>query len=241
MEENIKFHMKSSITPANPILKIKKQRNKSTSKIDVSFRVRKTHHICDILPSDERADSTMSYIRETHTWHPSTFDFSISCDGSKLTDEEHHKQQVLDFLMCRAIHDEEYLQRILTAVWAKIKKVALRTTSKTCGNLFVGVDVVKWERYDEDAFMRAAMESMEDDTDRKVPASESSIAGLERFVFDDENLEEKKCVICLEEMEMGMEAIRMPCSHFYHQDCILQWLHKSHLCPLCRYKMPVEE
>ncbi|XP_055961062.1 uncharacterized RING finger protein C57A7.09-like [Mercurialis annua] len=231
MEETVKLRTRSSVTAPNPLLKNK---NKPSSKIYVKFRVFKVHHIYDTVPSD---------IRETYIWGPSIYELSsISCNGSKLLNEEEEqaKQQALEFLRGMEIHPEEHL-RILTAVWAKIQKLAVRTTSKTYANLFVGIDVVKRELYDQDAFMRAAMESMEDDTDRKVPASESSIAGLERCVFGDENLEEKKCVICLEEMEMGMEAIRMPCSHFYHQDCIVQWLHKSHLCPLCRYKMPVEE
>ncbi|XP_050226042.1 uncharacterized protein LOC126675444 [Mercurialis annua] len=237
MERNVKYRMTSSITAANPVSENKKRHNKSRSKIVVQFSLEKTRHLCDIVPSD----STMLYLRETQAWLTDKYEVSITCNGSLLVEEEPAKQQALDFLRGMEIHDEEYLQRMLTAVWAEIKKVAVRTTSKTYGNLFVDIDVVELELCDEDAFMRAVMESIQVDTDRPVPASESSIAGLERFVFDDENLEEKKCVICLEEMEMGMEAIRMPCSHFYHQDCILQWLHKSHLCPLCRHKIPAEE
>ncbi|TQD92007.1 hypothetical protein C1H46_022411 [Malus baccata] len=47
----------------------------------------------------------------------------------------------------------------------------------------------------------------------------------------------KQCVICLEEMQCGSEAIRMPCSHEYHESCIVKWLKMSLLCPLCRFEM----
>ncbi|OMP02298.1 Zinc finger, RING-type [Corchorus olitorius] len=48
-----------------------------------------------------------------------------------------------------------------------------------------------------------------------------------------------QCVICLEEIWDGMNARRMPCSHVYHQACIVSWLDKSNFCPLCRFQMPV--
>ncbi|KAK2664004.1 hypothetical protein Ddye_002578 [Dipteronia dyeriana] len=49
----------------------------------------------------------------------------------------------------------------------------------------------------------------------------------------------RQCVICLEEISVGSEATRMPCSHVYHQDCIVTWLKQSNLCPLCRFQIPV--
>ncbi|PIN03698.1 Ubiquitin--protein ligase [Handroanthus impetiginosus] len=64
--------------------------------------------------------------------------------------------------------------------------------------------------------------SMEVDEVPMIPAKDSSIESLER----------KK------EFPAGYEAVCMPCSHFFHGDCIKKWLRTSHYCPICRFEMP---
>ncbi|MBA0843291.1 hypothetical protein Goarm_000493 [Gossypium armourianum] len=50
--------------------------------------------------------------------------------------------------------------------------------------------------------------------------------------------DEEDCMICLEELEVGFDAFRMPCSHTFHGDCIEKWLRHGHCCPICRFKIP---
>lgn len=33
-----------------------------------------------------------------------------------------------------------------------------------------------------------------------------------------------RCAVCREEYLQGQEVALLPCSHFYHPDCIAQWL-----------------
>ncbi|XP_022738064.1 RING-H2 finger protein ATL54-like [Durio zibethinus] len=71
-----------------------------------------------------------------------------------------------------------------------------------------------------------------------VPASKSSIEALQKVSGLGNNSE---CMICLGKIKGEESANRMPCGHVYHGDCIVEWLEKSHLCPLCRYAMPIDE
>lgn len=72
-------------------------------------------------------------------------------------------------------------------------------------------------------------------------ASRASIEEMERVDEIDGVLSD--CVICLDEISIGSEidAVRMPCFHVYHRNCIQKWLELSSLCPLCRFQMPKEE
>ncbi|GMN45744.1 hypothetical protein TIFTF001_014929 [Ficus carica] len=78
-------------------------------------------------------------------------------------------------------------------------------------------------------------EEVREDSDGTVAQERSpAVQVLERMSI------EGYCVICLEEILLGCEASRLPCLHFYHECCILRWLEKSNLCPLCRFELPLD-
>lgn len=57
----------------------------------------------------------------------------------------------------------------------------------------------------------------------------------EVFHSEEENMD---CVICLEELVSGTEVKRLPCSHFFHGQCIDCWFEGMDKCPLCRFTLP---
>nr|XP_048325900.1 RING-H2 finger protein ATL52-like [Ziziphus jujuba var. spinosa] len=61
----------------------------------------------------------------------------------------------------------------------------------------------------------------------------------QRFIVVNEKKEVGSCCICLEEMRGWKVLFGLPCKHVFHEDCILQWFHKSNSCPLCR--TPLED
>ncbi|XP_055803504.1 uncharacterized protein LOC129872572 [Solanum dulcamara] len=71
-----------------------------------------------------------------------------------------------------------------------------------------------------------------------LPASKASIEAMPMVKVLDEGID---CSICLLDFESGEEAKEMPCKHRFHSICIDKWLGINGSCPICRYKMPVDE
>jgi hypothetical protein len=57
------------------------------------------------------------------------------------------------------------------------------------------------------------------------------------IVFDEplpRQLQNEHCSICIAEFEEGEGLRQLKCSHFFHADCIDEWLSKVDACPLCK-------
>ncbi|KAG6481145.1 E3 ubiquitin-protein ligase DZIP3-like [Zingiber officinale] len=79
-----------------------------------------------------------------------------------------------------------------------------------------------------------------DDADsggRPRPASAAAVEGLKTVNV----MEEGSCSICLEDFEVEVCVLIMPCSHAFHETCLKKWLGRSHSCPLCRFLLPEAE
>ena len=74
------------------------------------------------------------------------------------------------------------------------------------------------------------------------PASQSAIERLEKKKADDNMLGPEgkaECTICIEELHKGDEVTVLPCSHWFHGECVVLWLIEHNTCPICR--APIEE
>ncbi|XP_015081235.1 E3 ubiquitin-protein ligase RING1-like [Solanum pennellii] len=79
-----------------------------------------------------------------------------------------------------------------------------------------------------------------------IPTSKYAIEGLEKVKVETLNGDKgfgETCMICLGKLitKDFVELTRMPCKHVFHGDCIIQWLEKNHVCPLCRFRMPIDK
>lgn len=48
------------------------------------------------------------------------------------------------------------------------------------------------------------------------------------------NEDKAECSICMEPVKVGTEVSVLPCSHWFHYDCIEMWLTQHNTCPHCR-------
>ncbi|KAL1526720.1 hypothetical protein AB1Y20_015417 [Prymnesium parvum] len=49
------------------------------------------------------------------------------------------------------------------------------------------------------------------------------------------------CAVCLQEMIAEELAVRLPCDHTFHEECVRQWLRNQHTCPTCRSALPARD
>ena len=82
----------------------------------------------------------------------------------------------------------------------------------------------------------------DDDYNNSNGVDESIINSLPKCVIEDVNkLDEKQCIICLEDFKNGEEKTTIPCFHIFHPNCINQWLKANNTCPICKTEIDKEE
>jgi E3 ubiquitin-protein ligase RNF115/126 len=73
------------------------------------------------------------------------------------------------------------------------------------------------------------------------PASEDAVSKLTRIKISNEQIDLKMdCSVCQCEFEMDEEAVKLPCDHTFHSDCILPWFKMNNSCPVCRHELPTD-
>lgn len=67
-----------------------------------------------------------------------------------------------------------------------------------------------------------------------APASEVSINSLQTIEKKDTN---GVCPICLDKYKETEKIRKMPCSHDFHDECLVTWLKVHNTCPICRFAL----
>ena len=69
------------------------------------------------------------------------------------------------------------------------------------------------------------------------PASEAAIRSLPTRAITDDDAGDSgtaDCSICMDTVPTGGTVTVLPCSHWFHADCIHAWLGEHDTCPVCR-------
>jgi E3 ubiquitin-protein ligase RNF115/126 len=93
--------------------------------------------------------------------------------------------------------------------------------------------------YTQEALDHIVSQLMEQHTASSAPppASEEAINNLptkkvEKSMLGDDG--KADCSICMDSVEIGTEVVELPCSHWFHRQCIAAWLISNDSCPHCR-------
>lgn len=80
--------------------------------------------------------------------------------------------------------------------------------------------------------------NLENLEDIKIHLNEDEFKKLKNIKITDENInlyKESSCNVCLCEYNTDDSLILLPCKHYFHEDCISNWLCKENVkCPICR-------
>ncbi|KAK1288318.1 E3 ubiquitin-protein ligase RING1 [Acorus calamus] len=93
------------------------------------------------------------------------------------------------------------------------------------------------EEEDEGELDEAVIDEIEP-LELAVSASREAVEALKVEIYEGKDGDDvDDCRVCFDEFSVGSEVMRMPCGHLFHRDCILKWLERSGVCPMCRLKM----
>lgn len=75
------------------------------------------------------------------------------------------------------------------------------------------------------------------------PAAKAAVEDLPLIILSESNVQLSGgvCAVCKDEVSVGDGVRKLPCSHYYHGDCILPWLAIRNSCPICRYELPTDD
>ncbi|XP_076895335.1 uncharacterized protein LOC143547924 [Bidens hawaiensis] len=75
------------------------------------------------------------------------------------------------------------------------------------------------------------------------PASKRVVENLLSVVMTrgDGESDNAVCAVCKDEIGVGEMVKQLPCSHYYHGDCIVPWLCVKNTCPVCRHELATDD
>jgi len=73
-----------------------------------------------------------------------------------------------------------------------------------------------------------------DENVKKHGLTKSETAALQIIEFKSTMKNQTCCSICMVEFEVREKLRLLPCSHYYHKECIDKWLSENRTCPICK-------
>lgn len=93
--------------------------------------------------------------------------------------------------------------------------------------------------YSQEALDRIVTQLMEQHQTGNAPgpASQAAIDSLPKRPITEQDFGDQgkaECSICMADVELGEQVTVLPCSHWFHDECVRHWLNEHDTCPHCR-------
>ncbi|XP_030373769.1 E3 ubiquitin-protein ligase Iruka [Scaptodrosophila lebanonensis] len=97
-----------------------------------------------------------------------------------------------------------------------------------------------WGREGLDTIVTQMLNQME--TSGPPPLSVQRINDIPNVKVTAEEVERKmQCSICWDDFKLDETVRKLPCSHLYHENCIVPWLNLHSTCPICRKSLAEDD
>ncbi|CRK94171.1 CLUMA_CG007687, isoform A [Clunio marinus] len=97
-----------------------------------------------------------------------------------------------------------------------------------------------WGREGLDTIVTQLLNQM--DNAGPPPLDQEKIAEIPKCEIVQEQIDSKlQCSVCWEDFQLKEIVRQLPCSHVYHEPCILPWLKLHGTCPICRKLLAPED
>ncbi|KAI3638171.1 hypothetical protein MIR68_003782 [Amoeboaphelidium protococcarum] len=164
----------------------------------------------------------------------SSFSFSYGPGGGGMFSGNGGSQQQEDVQNINELF-QQFFQQALGAQGGLFNQDQVRNMMGVVGN----PGDYAWGANGMDDVITRLMEQFGSAHNKNKPASDDDIAKLKRFKYEsrssDGKQESDECAICKDEFVDGDKLCSLPqCKHYFHEQCIVQWLKTSDTCPIDR-------
>ncbi|CAA7043423.1 unnamed protein product [Microthlaspi erraticum] len=190
--------------------------------------------------------------------------FSCSLPTTEFIEDEAspRKKELYDFLIESGVNELVAITLMLKFIQTAVN---ITSSAEYCPyyalSVWLTLNVVtsSQESLLDDSQFEEAIRASLDDYETNIgfrPASKEGVESLSRRIYKSKpktslvaDCKSKRrtssiashCTICLEEFKSGIMVATFPCGHEFDNKCIVEWCKVSHVCPLCRFKLPCED
>mmetsp|Transcript_28844 Transcript_28844/g.51373 ORF Transcript_28844/g.51373 Transcript_28844/m.51373 type:complete len:514 (+) Transcript_28844:1047-2588(+) len=156
---------------------------------------------------------------------------TITIDGIQITVQTNHSGLGVVAETSRIIYDGSVMERSMPALITQ----SLRSFLGVRPNSIRSSGDPRIDLLQHILFIQQLLSSMEHrEEDAGTSSNIISQLPVYKLTSIPSSDDRKRCMVCIDDFEVGVEVKTLPCFHVFHTECIDEWLGRSKLCPVCK-------